>query len=193
MKTLIQLSDQQLVHLYQGGNSAALSTLVLRYKSKLFTSICLLVKDKHLAEDIFQDLFIRVIVKLKSGQYKDEGKFLAWTMRIAHNLCLDHFRKTKRIPVIKSSDDKAVFEMPNFSMKSAEDRLIDGERYIRIRRMLDTLPEEQREVIILRQYAEMDFKEIAALMNISINTALGRMRYGLLNLRKNMVSKNIAF
>ena len=191
MKSLIQLSDQQLVHLYMGGNSAALSTLVLRYKSKLYTSIYLLVKDKYLAEDMFQDVFIRVIDKLKGGHYTEEGKFLPWIMRIAHNMCLDHFRKTKRLPVIKTSDDVDIFEMLNFSVQSAEDRMISGESHERVRKMLDMLPEEQREIIIMRHYADLTFKEIAALKNISINTALGRMRYGLINLRKNMLEKQI--
>lgn len=192
MKSLIQLSDQQLVHLYLDGNSAALSTLVVRYKSKLYTSIYLLVKDKYLAEDMFQDVFIRVIDKLRNGQYTEEGKFLPWIMRIAHNMCLDHFRKTKRLPVIKTSDDVDIFEMLNFSVPSAEQKMIASESHDRVRKMLDMLPEDQREIIIMRHYANLTFKEIAALKDISINTALGRMRYGLINLRKTMVEKNIA-
>ena len=192
MKSLTPLPDQQLVQLYLGGNSAALSTLVLRYKSKLYTSIYLLVKDKYLAEDMFQDVFIRVIDKLKNGQYTEEGKFLPWVMRIAHNMCLDHFRKTRRLPVIKTSDDGDIFEMLNFTVPSAEERLVTGESHDRVRKMLDLLPEEQREIIIMRHYADLTFKEIATLKNISINTALGRMRYGLINLRKTMVEKQIA-
>ena len=192
MKSLTPLPDQQLVQLYLGGNSAALSTLVLRYKSKLYTSIYLLVKDKYLAEDMFQDVFIRVIDKLKNGQYTEEGKFLPWVMRIAHNMCLDHFRKVRRLPVIKTSDDGDIFEMLNFTVPSAEERLVTGESHDRVRKMLDMLPEEQREIIIMRHYADLTFKEIATLKNISINTALGRMRYGLINLRKTMVEKQIA-
>jgi RNA polymerase sigma factor (sigma-70 family) len=192
MKSLILLPDQQLVHLYMGGNAAALSTLVLRYKSKLYTSIYLLVKDKYLAEDMFQDVFIRVIDKLKNGHYTEEGKFLPWIMRIAHNMCLDHFRKTKRLPVIKTSDDVDIFEMLNFSVKSVEERMITGENREQVRKMLDMLPEDQREIIIMRHYADLTFKEIASLKDISINTALGRMRYGLINLRKTMVEKQIA-
>src|SRR6188768_1128435 len=126
MKSLTTLSDQQLVNLYMGGNSEALSTLVLRYKTKLYSSIYLLVKDKYLAEDMFQDVFIRVIDKLKNGQYTEEGKFLPWVMRIAHNMCLDHFRKMKRLPTIKTSDDGDIFEMLNFTVPSAEERLITG-------------------------------------------------------------------
>ena len=192
MKSLSALPDQQLVHLYMGGNSAALSTLVLRYKSKLYTSIYLLVKDKYLAEDMFQDVFIRVIDKLKNGHYTEEGKFLPWIMRIAHNMCLDHFRKTKRLPVIKTSDDVDIFEMLNFTVKSAEERMITGESQERVRKMLDMLPDDQREIIIMRHYANLTFKEIASLKDISINTALGRMRYGLINLRKTMVEKQIS-
>jgi len=192
MKSLSLLCDQQLVHLYMEGNSEALSTLVLRYKNKLYTSIYLLVKDKYLAEDMFQDVFIRVIDKLQKGHYTEEGKFLPWIMRIAHNMCLDHFRKTKRLPVIKTSDDVDIFEMLNFSVKSVEERMIAGESQDRVRKMLDMLPEDQREIIIMRHYADLTFKEIAALKDISINTALGRMRYGLINLRKTMVEKQIA-
>ncbi|MEO5890086.1 MAG: sigma-70 family RNA polymerase sigma factor [Ferruginibacter sp.] len=192
MKSLTLLSDQQLVHLYMDGNAAALSTLVTRYKSKLYTSIYLLVKDKYLAEDMFQDVFIRVIDKLKNGHYTEEGKFLPWIMRIAHNMCLDHFRKVKRLPVIKTSDDVDIFEMLNFSVKSVEEKMIAGESRERVRKMLDMLPEDQREIIIMRHYADLTFKEIAALKDISINTALGRMRYGLINLRKTMVEKQIA-
>ncbi|MCW3089681.1 MAG: polymerase subunit sigma-24 [Ferruginibacter sp.] len=192
MKSLMLLSDQQLVHLYLDGNSAALSALVVRYKSKLYTSIYLLVKDKYLAEDMFQDVFIRVIDKLKNGHYTEEGKFLPWMMRIAHNMCLDHFRKTKRMPAIKTSDDVDIFETLNFAVKSAEECIITEETHDRVRKMLDMLPQDQREIIIMRHYADLTFKEIAALMNISINTALGRMRYGLINLRKTMVEKQIA-
>ena len=192
MKSLSLLCDQQLVHLYMEGNSDALSTLVLRYKNKLYTSIYLLVKDKYLAEDMFQDVFIRVIDKLQKGHYTEEGKFLPWIMRIAHNMCLDHFRKTKRLPVIKTSDDVDIFEMLNFSVKSVEEKMIAGESQDRVRKMLDMLPEDQREIIIMRHYADLTFKEIAALKDISINTALGRMRYGLINLRKTMVEKQIA-
>ena len=192
MKSLIQLSDQQLIQLYMEGNSAALSTLVVRYKSKLYTSIYLLIKDKYLAEDMFQDVFIRVIDKLKNGQYTEEGKFLPWIMRIAHNMCLDHFRKTKRMPVIKTSDDVDIFEMMNFSVPNVEERMITGESHERVSKLLDMLTEDQREIIVMRHYANLTFKEIANLKGISINTALGRMRYGLINMRKTMLDKQIA-
>lgn len=192
MKSLIQLSDQQLVHLYMDGNSEALSTLVLRHKNKLYTSIYMLVKDKYLAEDMFQDVFIRVIDKLRKGQYNEEGKFLPWIMRIAHNMCLDHFRKVKRLPTIKTSEDVDIFDVLNFSEPGADEKMITGQSHERVRMMLDMIPEEQREIIIMRHFADLSFKEIAALKNISINTALGRMRYGLINLRKTMVEKEIA-
>ena len=192
MKSLTNLSDQQLIHLYMDGEAEALSTLVYRYKDKIYTSIYLLVKDKYLAEDIFQDAFIRIIDTLKGGRYTDEGKFLPWAMRIAHNLCVDHFRKVKRSPSIKTSDDRDIFEVINFSEPGADQRMMQSQSHDRVRRMLELLPEDQREVIIMRHYADLSFKEIANLTQCSINTALGRMRYGLINLRKMMVEKQIA-
>ena len=192
MKNQTLLSDQQIVRMYIDGDSNALSTLVNRYKDKIFTSIYLLVKDKYLAEDIFQDVFIRVIDTLKGGRYTDEGKFLPWAMRIAHNLCVDHFRKVKRNPTIKTSDDRDIFEVLNFSEAGVDTRIMHEQTSDKVRRMIDLLPEDQREVIILRHYADLSFKEIAQLTNCSINTALGRMRYGLLNMRKLMAEKQIA-
>lgn len=192
MKSLTNHSDQQLVHLYMNGDSNALSTLVVRYKDKIFTSIYLLVKDKYLAEDIFQEVFIRIIDTLKGGRYTDEGKFLPWAMRIAHNLCVDHFRKVKRSPSIKTSDDRDIFEVLNFSEPGADQRMMAEQSHDKVRKMVDMLPDDQREVIILRHYADLSFKEIAQLTNCSINTALGRMRYGLINLRKMMTEKQIA-
>ena len=192
MKCLSNLTDQQLVHLYVNGDAEALSAIVSRYKDKIYTSIYLLVKDKYLAEDIFQDVFIRVIDTLKSGRYVDEGKFLPWAMRIAHNLCVDHFRKVKRTPTIKTSEDRDIFESLNFSEAGADQRMMNGQSHDKVRKMIDLLPEDQREVIILRHYADLSFKEISQLTNCSINTALGRMRYGLINLRKMMTEKQIA-
>src|SRR5215212_1414784 len=192
MKSLTNLTDQQLIHLYMDGDAEALSSLVYRYKDKIYTSIYLLVKDKYLAEDIFQDSFIRIIDTLNGGRYTDEGKFLPWAMRIAHNLCVDHFRKVKRTPTIKNGDDKDIFEVLNFSEDCAETKMMKRQSHDRVREMLDRLPEDQREVIILRHYADMSFKEIASMTNCSINTALGRMRYGLINLRKLMMQKQIA-
>jgi RNA polymerase sigma factor (sigma-70 family) len=192
MNNQIQLSDQQIVKMYMDGDANALSTLIIRYKDKIFTSIYLLVKDKYLAEDLFQDVFIRIIDTLRSGRYTDEGKFLPWAMRIAHNLCVDHFRKVKRNPTIKTSDDRDIFEVLNFSEAGVDNRIMNDQTSDKVRRMIDLLPEDQREVLILRHYADLSFKEISQLTNCSINTALGRMRYGLLNLRKMMTEKQIA-
>jgi len=191
MKCLTSLTDQQLVHLYIDGNTEALSTLVSRYKDKIYTSIYLLVKDKYLAEDLFQDVFIRIIDTLKGGRYTDEGKFLPWALRIAHNMCVDHFRKVKRSPSIKTSDDRDIFEVLNFNEPSPEQKMMQTQSHERVRKMIDMLPQDQREVIIMRHYADLSFKEIADLTNCSINTALGRMRYGLINMRKMMVEKQI--
>ncbi len=191
MKCLTNLTDQQLIHLYVDGDSDAFSTIVLRYKEKIFTSIYLLVKDRYLAEDFFQEVFIKVIDTLRAGKYTDEGKFLPWAMRIAHNMCVDHFRKVKRTPTIKTSDDKDIFEVLNFFEPGADQKMMANQSHDRVRRLVDMLPEDQREVIILRHYANLSFKEISALTNCSINTALGRMRYGLINLRKMMTEKQI--
>lgn len=192
MKAFSKKTDHELIHLFTDGSIEALEALVLRHKDKLYTSILFLVKDKYLAEDIFQDVFIRIIDTMRSGRYTEEGKFLPWAMRIAHNLCVDHFRKVKRTPTIRNSEDKDIFEVLNFADDSAEMVMIKRQSHNRVREMLERLPEDQREVIILRHYADMSFKEIAAATNCSINTALGRMRYGLINLRKLMVQKQIA-
>lgn len=192
MKLLSKLSDNELINSFTSGNVNALEVLVLRHKEKLYTSIYFLVKDKYLAEDIFQDVFIRIIDTIRSGRYTDEGKFLPWAMRIAHNLCVDHFRKVKRTPTIRNSEDQDIFEVLNFTEDSAEDKMIRTQSHNRVKDMLDLLPEDQREVIILRHYGDMSFKEIASVTNCSINTALGRMRYGLINLRKMMLQKQIA-
>jgi len=189
MKILTQLTDQDLIKRFADGQSAAIEELVNRYKDRVYTSIYYLVKDKYLAEDIFQDVFIKVIDTIKGERYSEEGKFLPWVLRIAHNMCVDHFRKVKRTPTIKTSDDRDIFEVLNFREESAEQKVVQRQSHDRVRRMLDMLPEEQKEVIILRHYADLSFKEIAELTRCSINTALGRMRYGLLNLRKIMVEK----
>ena len=192
MKSLSIKTDNELIHMFMDGDMGALETLILRHKDKLYTSILFLVKDKYLAEDIFQDVLIKIIDTLRVGRYTEEGKFLPWAMRIAHNLCVDHFRKVKRTPAIKTSDERDIFEVINFTEDGADVTMMKRQSHERVRKMLDLLPEDQREVIILRHYAELSFKEIAALTNCSINTALGRMRYGLINLRKMMTEKNIA-
>ena len=192
MKSFLKKTDHQLIHLFMDGELQALEVLVLRHKDKLYTSILFLVKDKYLAEDIFQDVLIKIIDTIRGGRYTEEGKFLPWAMRIAHNLCVDHFRKVKRTPAIKTSDDRDIFEVLNFTEEGADVKMMKRQSHDRVRKMLELLPEDQKEVIILRHYAELSFKEIASLTNCSINTALGRMRYGLINLRKMMTEKHIA-
>ena len=159
-----------------------------RYKEKLFSSILFLVKDKFLAEDLFQETFLRIIDTLRSRRYNEEGKFLPWAMRIAHNLCVDYFRKVKRTPSILTQDKKDIFDVIHVVVNEhAEHRIMRDQSYNRVHQMLEKLPDEQREVIVLRHFGDMSFKEIAETTNCSINTALGRMRYGLINLRKMML------
>src|SRR6201747_1988213 len=192
MKSLRTMTDHELIQRFQEGNLHTLETLIIRHKDKLYTSILFLVKDKYLAEDIFQDVLIKIIDTIRGGRYTDEGKFLPWAMRIAHNLCVDHFRKVKRTPTIKTKDDRDIFDVLNFSEDGADVKIMKNQSHHTVRKMLEFLPEDQREVIILRHFAELSFKEIATLTNCSINTALGRMLYGLINLRKMMTSKSIA-
>ena len=192
MKSLITLSDEQLIQLFIDGESYAMEILVKRHKDRIFTSIYLLVKDKYLAEDIFQDLFIKIIETFKAGKYKDENKFVQWAMRIAHNLCVDHFRKIKSKPVIKTSDGSDIFEILNFEECNAENKMIQTQSGERIMKLVAKLPEDQREVIILRHFADLKFREISKILDCSVNTTLGRMRYALLNLRKMIEEKQIA-
>jgi len=189
---LQQYSDQDLVKLYLSGNEAVLEELLRRHKSKIYTSIYLLVKDQYLAEDIFQDAFIKVINTLRSGRYNEEGKFLPWVMRIAHNLVIDYFRREKRGPVITSSDGTDVFNMLQFQEESAEDKILRDQTHADLRVLIQLLPDDQKEVLIMRHYADLSFKDIAELTGVSINTALGRMRYALSNLRKMMKVKEIS-
>lgn len=183
---LKQMHDHQLVRKYISGEEEGLIELHDRYKSKVLTSILMLVKDRSLAEDIFQDTFIRVVETLKRGAYKDEGKFVSWVNRIAHNLVIDYFRKEKRSVMVGNSDHADVYELVNVSDDNAEMRLLREQTYADLRRMIQRLPDEQKEVLIMRHYGEMSFKEIADITEVSINTALGRMRYALNNLRKMM-------
>src|SRR5678816_465897 len=180
MKLYQTLTDTQLILHFQDGNCSALETLVSRYKDKIFSSILFLVKDKFLAEDLFQETFLRIIDTLRSRRYNEEGKFLPWAMRIAHNLCVDYFRKVKRTPTIVTNDNKDVFDLIVVVNENAEQKIIKQQGYDRMHSMLSALPEEQREVIVLRHFGDMSFKEIAKVTNCSINTALGRMRYGCL-------------
>ena len=192
MNILTQATDNQLVQSFQQGNNNALEVLVNRHKDKIFTSINILVKDKYLAEDLFQDVFIKIIDTLRKNNYNEEGKFLPWAIRIAHNLCVDHFRKVKRTPTITTSDDTDIFETINVSADSADKAIMRSQSHNKVHQLLDQLPEEQREVIVLRHYANLSFKQIAEMTNCSINTALGRMRYGLLSMRKMMYENQMA-
>ena len=183
----------QLIQLFINGNSESLEELIKRHKDRIFTSIVLLVKDKNLAEDIFQDAFIRIIDTLRTGNYTDEGKFLPWALRIAHNLCVDHFRKVKRSPLVQNNnEDFDIFETINVSEEGIDGKIMKSQSHAKVRQMLDMLPEDQREVIVMRHFANLSFKEISEKTNCSINTALGRMRYGLINLRKMMVEHQVA-
>ena len=192
MNVLTQATDNQLVKLFQTGNGNALELLVTRHKERIFTSISILVKDKYLAEDLFQDVFIKIIDTLRKNNYNEEGKFLPWALRIAHNLCVDHFRKVKRTPTIATSDDRDIFDVINVSADSADKNIMRQQSHEGVRELLDMLPAEQKEVIVLRHYADLSFKEIAAITNCNVNTALGRMRYGLLAMRKLMVENQMA-
>lgn len=179
-----QLSDQQLLGMYLKGDHAAFELLFNRHHKRIFTSIYLLVNDRDLANDIFQDTFIKVIDRLKKKRYTEEGKFLPWVLRIAHNLCIDHFRGNKRMPIVHSKEDKDVFATIGAYDESEQDKIIRSQTCQQVRDWVNQLPAEQREVVVLRHYANFSFKEIAKLTNTNINTALGRMRYALINLRK---------
>ena len=192
MKKFFTLTDQELIQLFIDGECYALEVLINRHKTRLYTSIYLLVKDKYLAEDIFQDLFIKIIETLKAGKYKDENKFLYWAMRISHNLCVDHFRKVKGKPIIKTSEGNDIFEVISFADTNAEDNLMKTQTNERIKKLMYQLPEDQREIIILRHFANLKFQEISKILDCSVNTALGRMRYAILNLRKILEEKQIA-
>lgn len=192
MKTLEHVSDTELIRSFQEGDTEAFEVLIYRYKDKIYSSILFFVKDNYLAEDLFQDVFIKIIDTLKNKRYTEEGKFLPWALRIAHNLCVDYFRKVKRTPAIKTSDNKDIFDVINVYEEGADQKIMQSQSHDRVRMMLELLPEEQREIIVLRHYANLSFKEIAQITNCSINTALGRMRYGLINLRKMMAEKQIA-
>jgi RNA polymerase sigma factor (sigma-70 family) len=184
MMQLSQYSDAQLAQLFSEGNEKALETLIYRHKDRIYTSIYMLVKDKYIAEDLFQDTFLKVIKTIKSGRYDEQGKFLPWAIRVAHNLCMDYFRKTQRNVTISLPDGQDISELIGGTAESASERIEKRQTHDSIRKMIELLPEEQREVIVLRIYGDLSFKEIATLTDVSINTSLGRMRYGLLNLRK---------
>lgn len=188
-----KVNDSQLVLFYKNGNEEAFKQLVDRHKSKIFTTIFLIVKDTEIAEDIQQEAFIKAINTIQSGRYNEEGKFLPWILRIAHNLAIDHFRKQKRYPTINLEDNSPVFNTMAFSESSIEDIQIRKDTYSLLHELINELPETQKEVLIKRHFMQMSFQEIADATGVSINTALGRMRYALINLRKKMESKNIAY
>lgn len=183
------ISDSTLVSQYIQGNEAAFAELIKRHKSKVYTTIYLIVKDRYLAEDLLQDVFIKVVHKMKGGQYNDEGKFLPWVVRIAHNLAIDYFRRNKRYPTIVMDEGMNIFNSLNFSEDSSESIQIKGENEALIRSLIQKLPESQREVVLMRHFSDMSFQEIADATGVSINTALGRMRYALINLRKELTKQ----
>ncbi len=186
-----QVSDQQLILLYLEGNEKSFEILLSRHKSRIYTAIYLFVKDQSLAEDIFQEVFIKIINTLRQGRYNHEGKFLQWALRIAHNLCVDYFRRDKRRPHVSPTEEFDVFNIISLSDESAEQTIMRSQSHDRVRKLIDQLPVEQREVVILRHYADMSFKEIAQLTRVSINTALGRMRYALINIRRMVEEKEM--
>lgn len=179
-----QLSDGVLVKNYIAGSEKSLEILIYRHKQRIFSFILSKVLDKEIAEDIFQDTFIKVIRTLKRGSYNEEGKFLPWIMRIAHNLIIDHFRRNKRIPTINTSEDFDIFSVIGDNVLNAEKQIIKDQILDDVKDLIEELPDDQREVLVMRMYRDMSFKEISENTNVSINTALGRMRYALINLRK---------
>jgi len=187
------LSDYELIQRFTEGDQSSIETLINRHKDKVYTYIVLIVKNQHLAEDIFQDTFIKVIKSLSKGSYKDENRFVSWVMRIAHNLIIDHFRKSKHMKTYSKDEGEVdIFNSPKFSDCNIEDTLVTDQINNDVRKLVDYLPEEQKEVIILRHYVGLSFKEIAEHTDVSINTALGRMRYALINMRKMIEEKNIS-
>lgn len=186
-----QIKDRALIKQYIQGNEACLEMLINKHKNKVFTTILLIVNDQYIAEDLFQETFIKVIKTFKSGKYNEEGKFLPWVVRIARNLAIDHFRKSKRMPKITSQDGEDIFRTIEIAENNREDAFIQDQRDNTIRQIINMLPPEQKEVLVLRHYGDLSFKEIADLTGVSINTALGRMRYALNNMRKIITEKSI--
>ncbi|MFY0688137.1 MAG: sigma-70 family RNA polymerase sigma factor [Cyclobacteriaceae bacterium] len=189
----VSLSDSQLVSQYLNGNEEAFAELVNRHKDRVYTSIYLIVKDTYLAEDLMQEVFVKCIKTLKSGKYNEEGKFLPWILRISHNLAIDQFRKNKRYPTILMDDGSNVFNTLEFSEESIENAQIRQDTYDLLKGLIKELPDAQREVLVMRHYMHMSFQEIAESTGVSINTALGRMRYALINLRKKLNQTQVAY
>jgi len=181
---LINLSDSELVALYLKGDSKSFEALIQKHKNKIYAFILSKIRNRDLAEDIFQDTFIKVINSLQKGKYNEEGKFLPWVMRIANNLVIDYFRKSKKMRTIAPTDDFDIFDILQDGEKNIEDNLVNNQIHKDLRKLIEHLPENQKEVLKMRYYAELTFKEISESTGVSINTALGRMRYALINLRK---------
>jgi RNA polymerase sigma factor (sigma-70 family) len=184
-------NDQELVKLYLQGDENCIQLLVLKHKDRLYSYILQYVKNHQLAEDIFQDTFFKVINTLKKGNYNEEGKFLPWVMRIAHNLVIDHFRKIKKMQIVDGGEDFDIFSVLALKDSNIEEELIKEQILKDVAKLIDYLPEDQRSVLTMRLYEDLSFKEIADMTGVSINTALGRMRYALINLRKIITENNI--
>ncbi len=191
MQSLQQLSDAALIHAFLEGREEALQVLILRHKDKVYTAIFMLVRDKYLAEDLFQDAFLKMIRTMREGRYSEQGKFLPWAIRVAHNLCMDHFRRVRQQVPVTLPDGRDIAALFAYAHESPETALERRQTHTRVRQLIEALPEEQREVIILRMYGDLSFKEISGLTGVSINTALGRMRYGLINLRRMITEKQM--
>ncbi len=188
---VVNVADKVLVSNFIKGDQFAISVLIERHKSKIFNYIFSKVRDEALSQDIFQDTFVKVIKTLKKGKYNEEGKFLPWVMRIAHNLVIDHFRWQKKMPVVRPNSEFNIFDILGDESNSKEKEIIDLQIAEDLRNLIQYLPDNQREVLVMRIYNEMSFKEIAEQTDISINTALGRMRYALINLRKLIAKHNV--
>ena len=186
------LSDNELIARYQAGEETALKTIILRYERRLFSYLMVSVRNKELAEDIFQDTFIKVINTIRSGNYHEEGKFFQWIMRIANNLKIDHYRRLQHLPTVDGGEDFDIFSIIGTRDESVEEKMIREQTYADLNHYVEYLPEEQKEVLKMRIYSDYSFKEIAEMTNVSINTALGRMRYALINLRKIMAKHQVA-
>lgn len=186
-----QHSDQSLILLFRSGNEQAITELICRYQSNVYTTIYYLVRDKYIAEDLFQETFLKTIRHLQKDKYEEQGKFLPWILRIAHNLCIDHFRKVKQQVKITLSSGEDFFSCLPAHTDNAEHNYIKRQAEDTVQHMIGQLPEEQREVVLLRVYGELSFKEIADITGVSINTALGRMRYALNNMRRMIHEKKL--
>ena len=189
--TNFKLSDASLISLYLDGSEESLERLIKRHQQRIFNFIFSKVLDRETAEDIFQDTFIKVVKTLKNGVYNEEGKFLPWVMRIAHNLIIDHFRRSNRIPSLETKEDFDIFQMIGDGSLNVESLLVNDQIVADLQRLVQELPEDQKEVLQMRLYRDMSFKEIAEQTKVSINTALGRMRYAIINLRKLIEENNI--